>query len=167
MRLDPFAVRVARGQTFLNLFVADDSLLFSINEQGPPRLQPPFPNDLVLRNVQYAHFRGHYDEIVVRYPVPGRPQAVPVQYRPYLHAIRERHRRRTVPGFHHARVILVKGLKVVRHRFVTGPRLGNQHTDGVRHVPPAADKQFEGLVEAGTVARARRQDGRQFLDIRT
>ena len=105
----PGLVRVLGGELPLDLVVADDAAFLEVDQQHFPRLQPPFADDLFLRDRQHAALRGEDHMIVVGDDVAGGPEAVAVQRRADLAAVGEGDRRRPVPRLHQRRVIFVEG----------------------------------------------------------
>ena len=141
-------------QRALHLVVRDDAALFEIDQQHLARLQPPLGDDLLLRNRQHAHFGGHDHEIVVGHEVARRAQAVAVERRPDLPAVREGDRGRPVPGLHQRGMIFVEGAPALVHQRVAGPGLGDQHHHGMGQRIAALHQEFERVVEAGGVRLA-------------
>ena len=147
----PFAIGVRGGQRRLDLVVRNDATLLQIDQQHLAGLKPPFGDDFFLRNRQNAHFRRHDHEAVVGDEIARRPQAVAVQRRADLAPVGEGHRRRAVPWLHQGGVIFVKRLAMRVHQRIAGPRLGDQHHDGVSQRIAPAHQKFERIVETGGV----------------
>ncbi len=144
---DPVAVRLGRRERALQFVVVDDAALLQVDEQHLPGLQPPLLDDLALGDVEHAHFGRHDDVVVVGDDEPRGPQAVAVERGADLAAVREGHRRRTVPRLHQRRVVFVEGAPVLVHQRVACPRLRNHHHHRVRQRIPAHHQQFERVVE--------------------
>ena len=85
--VEPPLPRTRRGELGLELLVADDAALLEIDEQHPPRLEPPLADDPGLRDVEHPDLGGHDEPMVVGHDVARRPQPVPVEGRPDLAAV--------------------------------------------------------------------------------
>ena len=143
----PFAIRLAGRQRALQLVVVDDTALLQVDQQHLARLQPPLPDDLVLRNVEHADLGGHHDVVVVGDDVACRPQSVAVERGADLAAVGERHGRGPVPRLHQRGVVFVERAPVLVHQRIAGPRLGNHHHHRVRQRIAAHHQQLERIVE--------------------
>ncbi len=152
--VDPFAIRLLRGQGSLQFLVVDDAALIQVDQQHLSRLQTPLLDDSRLGNVEHANFRGHDDKVVVSDDKARRPQAVAVERGADLAAVGECHRRRAVPRLHQRRVVFVERATILVHQRIARPRLGNHHHHRVRQRIPAHDKQFQRVVERGRVRLA-------------
>ena len=64
VRSQPVAVGMALGQRRLDLVVGNEAALFEVDQQHLAGLQPPLGDDLVLGNLQHAHFGRHHDAVV-------------------------------------------------------------------------------------------------------
>ena len=163
--VQPLLVGVAAGQFRFQFGVVDDAALLHVDEEHLARLQAPLLDDLVVRNVQHAHFRGHHHQVVVGDQVARGPETVAVQGGADLAAVGEGHRGRAVPGFHQGGVVFVEGAALFVHQGVAGPGLGDQHHHGVGHGIAAGHQQFQGVVEAGRVALAFRNQRPDLLQV--
>ncbi len=152
--VQPLLVGPGGGQLGFELGIVNDAALLHVDEQHAARLQAPLLHHLLVGDVQYAHFRGHHHQIVVGDQVAGRAQAVAVQGGADLAAVREGHRRRSVPGLHQRGVVLVECPALVVHQRIAGPRLWDQHHHGMGQRIAAGHQQFQGVVEAGRVRLA-------------
>ncbi len=152
--VEPVAVRLRRRERALELLVVDDPPRLEVDEQHPAGLQAPLLDDLLLGDVEHADFRGHHDQVVVGHDEARGTQPVAVERRADLAAVRERHRRRAVPGLHQRRVVLVERAAVVVHQRVAGPRLGNHHHHRVGRRVAAHHEELERVVERGRVGLA-------------
>ena len=162
---EPVLVGVGGGELLLDLVVGDDAALLEVDEQHLARLQAPLLDDLLLRDRQHAHLGGEHHEAVVGDEVARRAQAVAVEGRADLAAVREGDRGRAVPRLHQGGVVLVEGAPVLVHERVAGPGLGDQHHHGVRERVAAADQELEGVVEAGGVGLALVGDRPELRDV--
>ncbi len=152
--LDPFAVGLGVGQRVLELLVVDDPPLDQVDQEHLARLQAPLLDDPRLRHRQHAGFRRHDHHVVVGHQEARRAQAVPVERGADLAAVGEGHRGRTVPGFHHRRVVFVEGAAVLVHRRVLLPGLRNHQHHRVGQRVAAHHQEFQGVVEGGGVRLA-------------
>ncbi len=164
--IQPFLIGLGLGQGRLDLFVADDTAFFHVDQEHLARLQAPFPNDLFLWNVQHAHFRTHDHQIIVGYHVAGRAQAVAVQGGADLAAVGEGNGGGAVPRLHQGGVIFIEGTPVHIHEGVVVPGLGNHHHHGLRHGIAARHQQFKGVVVGGGIRSTVADQGPQFVQIR-
>ena len=112
------------GELLLDLVVADDAAFLEVDQQHLARLQPPFADDLLLRDRQDAALRGEDHMIVVGDDVAGRAEAVAVERRADLAAVGEGDRRRPVPRLHQRRVVFVEGAPL-------GSISGSDHASGI------------------------------------
>ena len=153
------------GELGLDLLVGDDAALLQVDQQHLAGLQPPLLNDLFLGQRQDARLGGHDDLVVVGDEVAGRTQAVTVERRADVDAVREAHGGGAVPRLHQGRVILVEGAAILVHERVARPGLGNEHHRGMRQRVAAAQEELECIVEAGGVGLARIGDGPELGDV--
>ena len=73
--MQPVAVGMALGQRRLDLVVGNEAALFEVDQQHLAGLQPPLGDDLVLGDLQHAHFGRHHDAVVLGDEIARRPQA--------------------------------------------------------------------------------------------
>ena len=125
--LEPLRVRMLRRQVGLDLLVVDDASARGVDQEHPPRLQPALLHHARRRNIDHAGFAGHDHAIVVRHPVPTRPESVAVEHRADDRAVGERDRGRAVPRLHQRRVEAIERALFGRHSGVVFPRLRNHH----------------------------------------
>ncbi len=64
--VQPLAVGLRRRITFFQLIIIDDPALYGIHEQHLARMQPLFYQDSGRIDIQYPHFRGQNQRIVIR-----------------------------------------------------------------------------------------------------
>ncbi len=115
--------------------------------------------------VEHADLAGQDDQAVVGDPVAPGPQAVAVEDGADQRAVGEGHAGRAVPGLHERRVELVERPPLGVHLGVVLPRLRDHHQHRVRQRAAAEVEQLEHLVEGRRVARARRADREQPLQV--
>ncbi|MNQ69403.1 hypothetical protein D3C85_839940 [compost metagenome] len=163
--VDPRFIGLGVGVGVFQFLVVDDAARFQVDQEHFARLQAPFLDDFRFGNRQYARFRRHHHEVVVRDDVAGRTQAVAVQGAADVAAIRERHGGRAVPRFHHGGVVFVEGAAVVIHRRVVFPRFRNHHHHRLGDRIAGHQQQFERIVEARRVGLAFIDQGEQLLQV--
>ncbi len=151
---EPLAIGMASGQRRLDLVVGNQAAFLEVDQQHLARLQPPLGDDLVLGNLQYAHFGRHHDAVVPGDEIARGPQAVAIERGADLAAVGEGDRGRAVPRLHQRGVIFVEGAALLIHQRIAGPRLRNHHHHGVRERVAALHQEFERVVEAGGVRLA-------------
>ena len=153
------------GKLGLQLPIADDAALLQVDEQHPPRLEPPLADDPVLGDVEHPDLGGHDDPMVVGDDVARRAQPVPVEGRADLAAVGERDRGGAVPGLHEGRVVLVEGAAGGVHQGVVLPRLRDHEHHGVGEGVAARDQQLQGVVERGGVRDPLADDRPQLVEV--
>ena len=163
--VEPFAIGMALRQRRLDLVVGNEPALFEVDQQHLAGLQPPLGDDLVLGDLQHAHFGRHDDAVVAGHEIARRAQAVAVERGADLAAVGERDRGRAVPRLHHRGVIFVEGAALLIHQRIAGPGFRNHHHDGVRQRVAALHQEFERVVEAGGVGLAFVGDRPQPADV--
>lgn len=94
-------------------------------------MQTPLLDDLLLRDVEHAHFGGHHHQVVLGDQITGRTQPVAIERGADLATVGEGDGGRSVPGLHQGRVILIEGVPLLVHQTVAGPGLGDQDHHGV------------------------------------
>ena len=162
---EPLAIGMALGQRRLDLVVGDQPALLEVDQQHLAGLQPPLGDDLLLGNLQHAHFRRHHDAVVAGDEIARRAQAVAVERRADLAAVGERDRGGAVPRLHHRGVIFVERAALLIHQRIAGPGFRNHHHHRVRQRVAALHQEFERVVEAGGVALAFIGDRPQPADV--
>ena len=105
---EPLAVGTFGSDLRLDLGVVDDAALFGVDQEHPARLQTALLEDPLGRNIEHAGLGGHHDQAILGHIITGGAQAVAVEHRADLPAVGERNRRRSVPRFHQAGMILVE-----------------------------------------------------------
>ena len=152
--LEPFAIGMRGGEALLDLVVRDDAALLHVDQQHAAGLEAPFGDDLLFRNRQHAHFRGHDHQTVLGHEIARRTQAVAVERRADLASVGEGDGGGAVPRLHQRGVIFVERAALLVHQRIAGPGFGNQHHHGVGHGIAALNQEFERVVETGGVRLA-------------
>ncbi len=163
--VEPFPVGMAAGQRGFELLVRNEAALVEIDQQHLAGLQPPFGDDVPLRDRQHAHLGSHDDAVVAREKIAGGAQAVAVERGADLPAVGERDGGGTVPWLHQRGIVFVEGAPLLIHQRVAGPGLRNHHHHGVRKPVAALHQKFERIVEAGGVGLALVGDRPQLVDV--
>ena len=158
----PLAVRFLIRIFFFQLFIVDHPSSDRVDEQHLAWMQPLLHKDLGRIDVEHTNLRGKDQVVVIRDIVSGRPQPVAVEHCPHHVSVREKDGRRTVPGLHHCRVILIEILLVLGHAAVVHPRLRDRDHDGKRKLHAAHHHKFQRVVQHRRV-RSRRVDRREHL----
>ena len=96
----PVAVRLGSHQVALDLVVAHDAALESVDQEHAAWLEAAFLDDARLINVSNADLRRHHDQAVGGHPVTGGSQAVAVEHGSDDGPIGEGDACRTVPRLH-------------------------------------------------------------------
>ncbi len=161
----PFLVRMLDGERLLDLAVLDDAALLEVDQQHLAGLEPPFADDLLVRDRQHAGLRRHHHDIVVGEEIARRPQAVAVERGANLAAVGEGDRRRPVPRLHQRGVIFVERAPLRIHQRIARPCLGNQHHHRVDQRIAARHQQLERIVDAGRVRLAVRDQRPHLVEV--
>ena len=151
---EPLAIGMALRELRLDLVVGNEAALLEVDQQHLAGLQPPLGDDLVLGNLQHAHFGRHHDAVVLGDEIARGPQAVAVERGADLAAVGEGDRGGAVPRLHQRGMIFVEGAALLIHQGIAGPRFRNHHHDGMRQRVAALHQEFERVVEAGGVRLA-------------
>ena len=162
---EPFAIGVALRKLRLDLVVGNEAAFLEVDQQHLAGLQPPLGDDLLLRDLEHAHFGRHHDAVVAGDEIARGPQAVAVERGADLAAVGEGDRGGAVPRLHHRGVIFVEGAALLIHQGIAGPGFRNHHHDGVRQRVAALHQKFERVVEAGGVALAFIGDRPEAADV--
>ncbi len=136
-----------------------------IDEQHLAGLEPPLLHDVLFRNRQYAHFRGHHDAVVAREQIARRAQAVAVERGADLLAVGEGDRGRAVPRLHQRGVVFVESAPFLVHERIARPGFRNHHHHRVRQRVAALHQEFERVVEAGRIGLAFVGNRPQLVDV--
>ena len=142
---------MALGELRLDLVVGNETALFEVDQQHLAGLQPPLGDDVLLGDLQHAHFGGHDDAVVGGHEIARRAQAVAVERGADLAAVGKGDRGGAVPRLHQGGVIFVERAALFIHQGIAGPGFRNHHHDGVRQRVAALHQEFERVVEAGGV----------------
>ena len=130
--IQPLPVRIFRRDPVLQLGVIDDAPFARVDEQHFAGLKTAFHQNVLRWKVEHADLGRHHDESVLRHAITRRAQPISIKHCADRDAVGEDHGRGSVPRFHHTRVIFVKRLFLVAHRFVAVPRFGDEHHHRVR-----------------------------------
>ena len=130
--LQPFRIRLARGQLLLDFRVGDDALLDRVDQEHAARLQAALLANVLRGNIEHAGLGGEHHQVVLGHDVAAGAKAVAVERRANDPAIGERDRSGAVPRLHQRCVVLVERALVLVHVRVAGPGFGNQHGHHVR-----------------------------------
>ena len=125
-----------------------------------PRAQPAAREDGLLGHVEDARLGSDQREAVRGHDAARRPQAVAVQGRAHHAPVREDDHGRTVPGLHHAGLVVEQVAHRGRQLAVGLPRGRDEQAQRVQEVAASVDEGGEGLVQAGGVAARRAHEGR-------
>ena len=163
--LQPLPIGMALGERRLELLVGNEPAFVEIDQQHLAGLQPPLGDDVLLRDRQHAHLRGHDDAVVAGDEVARGAQAVAVERGADLAAVGEGDRGRAVPRLHQRGVVFVEGAPLLVHERIARPGLGDHHHHRVRERVAALHQEFERVVEAGGVGLAFVGDRPQLADV--
>ena len=161
----PLAVGVLLGQSILNLAIVVDFSLLGIDKQYLTRLQPALLGNLRGVEVHDTHLAGHHHGVVLGDGIARRAQSVAVQHASGKTAVAEQQGGRAVPGLHEDGVILVEGLEVFADGVLVIKALGHHNSHGMGQREAAPHEELEHVVEAGRVAHAGLDDGRNLADV--
>ncbi|EHJ61206.1 hypothetical protein NSU_1794 [Novosphingobium pentaromativorans US6-1] len=163
--VEPLLVGLFVGQLGLDLLVLDDAALFEVDEEHLAGLETPLADDVVFLDRKNAAFRGHDAQVVVGDQEARRAQAVTVERGADLAAIGEGDGGGAVPGLHQRGVIFVERAAFAVHQRIAGPCLGDEHHHRVAERVTAGEQQFEGVVEAGGVRLAVRDQRPHLVEV--
>ena len=163
--IEPLCIGAGRSDGGLDLVVPDDAPLFGVDEEHTAGLEATLLYDIGLVNGNNTDLGGHDHAVVVGDPVPGRPQAVAVQYCAHHGPVGEDDGGRAIPWLHQARVVAVEGLEVGIHRLVVFPRLGDHHQHRFLERVAPHDQELQALVEPGGVGGTGGADGEDAIKV--
>ena len=155
------------GQLAFDVFIIHDPARRGVDEQHAPRAQPILADDALFRNGQDAHLRRDHDAVIVSDAVARGTQAIAVKHGADDDAVGERDGRRSVPGLHERRVVLIERAHRRIHVFAIRPRLGNHHQHRMRQRSAGHDQQFEHVVERCRITATSADDGKDFPKVVT
>ena len=144
---EPFAVWLVGSQLFGDFLGFDDALLFEIDKEHSARTESRTITNLVCWNIEYAGLGGHHEDVVGGHGVSEWAKSVSVEDGAEHVPIGKDDHRRAVPRLHHAAVILVEVLDVLRHRFMVVPCGGHHHRCRVVYGSTTHVYGFERVVE--------------------
>ncbi len=163
--LHPRGVRTACGKFPFDLLVGNDATAHRVYEEHSTGCQAPLEQDFFRFDRQDSGFRSQKHQAAPGDQIPSRAKSVAVQLGADHPAVGEAHGGGTIPRLHERGVKLVETLDILRHRGVVIPGSRDQHLHHVRQAPTRQGQQLDGVVEAGGVAAARRDDGLELLDV--
>ncbi len=158
-------IRACIGINIFDFLVIDNPSGIQIDQKHLAGLQTPFLDDMRLRNRQDSCFGSHDDQIVIRHDITGRTKAISVQNAPDLSTIGESNGSGTIPGFHHGRMIFIKGTTVTVHQLMILPCLRNHHHHGMGQRIARHDQKFQCIVETCGIGLAFIHQRIEFLQI--
>ena len=162
----PLLVGFRLGEGALDLLVLDDPTLLQVDEEHLPGLQAPLADDPLVRDRQDADLGRHDDVVLVGDHETRWAQAIAVEGGADLAAVREGHGGGSVPRLHERRVVLVEGPALGVHQRVAGPGLRDQHHHRLGQRNAAGDEELQGVVEAGGVRLAVRDQRPHLVEVR-
>ena len=162
--LEPLAIGRPVGEFLLQFLVRHQSAGYEVDEKHTTGFKSALVPDHGRIHRQHADFAGHDDPVVVGQVVAARPQAVAVQHRTDVLAVREGDGRRTVPGFHHAGVKFVERPLVLGHQGIFLPRLRDHHHDRLLQRAAGHEQKLKHIVEHAGIGAVRLYHREQLLD---
>ena len=163
--LEPFAVGMGFGETFLDVAVVVDAPFLSIDEQDFPRLQASLAHHVERVEVHHTHLAGYHNHAAAGDGIAAGTQAVAVKHASGVATVGKQQRSRAVPRLHQDGVIFVEGFQVVTDRIFVIEALRHQNGQRLRQAQPAHHKEFEDVVQTGRVAHALLHDGTDVADV--
>ena len=165
LSLHPRLVGLAGDIAVLEFGILDDAALFEIDEEGSARLQAALVLDILGLQRQSADLGTHHHPAVLGDDVARGTQPIAVEDRSDAATVGKSNRCRAIPGLEHARVVLVESTPGRIHILLVLPGLRDHHHHRMTEVPPGHVKEFQGIVELGRIAGARRHHGKDLLEI--
>jgi hypothetical protein len=163
--VEPLLPGRARRDALLDLGVRDDAALGRVDDEHRSGLKTPAARYALRRQVEDARLGSCDHESVRRQgPAPG-AQAVAVEGRDDLGAVRREDRGGSVPGLHLARVVVVERAHVRVEARLLLVRLGDHHHEHVRQAAAGQLQHLEHLVERGRVALGVGADRKERLHV--
>ena len=163
---EPLGVGALASDAALQFLVGDDAAAVEVDQEHPPRLQPPLAEHAFGLDGDDAGLGGHDHQVVVGDVVAAGTQTVAVEDRADVAAVGEDDRRRPVPGLHQAGVVVVERLLRGVHLRVVLPRLRDHHHDRLLEGAAGEQQELEHVVEAagvGAVGLDDREGKRQIV----
>ncbi len=155
----PPSVWLPRGNLSLDLGIVHDPTLLGVYQEHSAGLEPALEGDILRRDVEHPDLGRKHNSVVLGHIVARRAEAVPVQNRANEGSVRKSDCRRSVPRLHQRGVVVIEILLQVVHALVTGPRLRDQHHDGVRKRPARHHQQLQHIVQSPGVTSSVLNDG--------
>ncbi len=126
----------------LNRLILQQHAGLGVQQQHLVRTETPATNHVGRRNVQHAGLRREHEKVVLREHPAGGTQAVSIQHRADLAAVRHAHRGGAVPRGHQAGGVAVEVALVLVQRCILRPRAGHHHKQRLRQRAPGDDKKL-------------------------
>ncbi len=132
-------------------FVGFHFAVQGVYHQHAAGFQARFFHNVLIGNIQNAHFRGKNQPVVVCYVIARGAQAVAVKGGAHHFAIGEQKRRRAIPGLHHGCVVVEHVAAFGRNVGVFAPRFGHQHHYRFGQFNAAKHQKFQRVVKHGAI----------------
>ena len=149
--IQPLAVWLFPGIARLTLLVGEDALFFHVNKQHPAGLESRLFHNMRGIDVQHAHLGGQDHLVLIRNIIPGGPQTVAVKRRAGQLPVGEQDGRRSVPGLHHRRIVMVEISPLLIHESIVLPRLRNRDHHRQRQFHSIHVQKLQRVVQHGGV----------------
>ena len=162
MAVQPFTEGLCFRVGFFDLFITQDPLLLCIHQEHFARVKPFFFHDMAFIQIQHPDLRRKDQPAVIHHVIPGRSEAVAVQDRSHHISVGEKNGRRSVPGLHHGRIILVKVSLLLGKCLIVYPWLRDQDHRSQRQIHTAHHQKLQGVVQHGGIGAAL-GDHRKYL----
>ena len=165
--VDPLPVRLARHNIFLYFFVVYNSSLFKIQNEHSSGLKFSLNGNVIGIYAVSSRFGSKYDEVIFSNHVSRRPETVSIQSCADNRSVGKDHCGRSVPGFHHSCMVLIKSSFVRIHKIVLRPCFRNHHHHCMRNASAAHYKQFKHRIESRRIALSFHNNREHSLQIFT
>ncbi len=148
----------------LELAVRHEPAALEIYQEHTAGLETPLRLHVLGVDRHDADLARHDHAVVVGEVIAARTQAVAVEHRADVLAVRECDRRGPVPRLHQAGVELVERALVLRHQLVLLPSLGDHHHHGFREAAARHHQELEHVVERTGVGAIGLDDREESLE---
>ena len=163
--IQPVPVGQLGGEMALDLFVGDHAPGFEVNQEHAARLESAFLDHSRRVDDDRAHFRSHDALVVVGDVEAGGAKPIPIEHGANVVAVRKGDGRRTIPGLHEARKVLVHGALVRGHGGVTLPGFRDHHEDRFLERATGHEHELEHVVEGPRIGAVGLNDGEELVDV--
>ena len=163
--VEPLLPGLERRELGLDLVVFDDALLCRVDEEHATGAKASAALDALGLEVEHAGLAADDDQAVGGLGPAAGAQPVAVERRADDGAVGEDERRRSVPGLHLHRVVVVERAQVAVDVDLLLVGLRHHHHDRVRQAASREGEQLQHLVERRRVARALRADRKERTDV--